>query len=200
VRVIRYRQYKPHGTVCEAYGLTDVPRHRVSSRSLLGMAKSRWEIEKQGFNDAKNRYGLEPICHQERHSLLAGWLLTCLALTIERLYRVRYLHRGTHPLRAAIDLLLQLQLSLGRPVVSALDSSGELASRAGGALRFSLLALLPQLSVAVSTHRGKMSLENTCRWAVPRRSALICAPSRNSAVPYAQIPKPLSPLRVGCAT
>jgi hypothetical protein len=26
------------------------------------MAKSRWEIENQGFNDAKSRHGLEHIC------------------------------------------------------------------------------------------------------------------------------------------
>jgi hypothetical protein len=32
------------------------------------MAKSRWEIENQGFNDAKNRYGFEHICHHERPS------------------------------------------------------------------------------------------------------------------------------------
>ena len=87
------------------------------------MAKSRWEIENQGFNDAKNRYGFEHICHHEPHSLLVVWLLTCLALTIERLYRVRYLHRGTHPVRAAIELLLLLQLSLGRSVPTATDSS-----------------------------------------------------------------------------
>jgi len=87
------------------------------------MAKSRWEIENQGFNDAKNCYGFEHICHHERHSLLVVWLLTCLALTLERLYRVRYLHRGTHPVRTAIDLLLLLQLSLGRLGASAPDSS-----------------------------------------------------------------------------
>ena len=123
VRVIRYRQYKPDGTVYEAYWLTDFPRHRVSSRAIFRMAKSRWEIENQGFNDAKNRYGFEHICHHERHSLLVVWLLTCLALTIERLYRVRYLHRGTHPVRAAIDLLLLFQLSLGSPVDTRPDSS-----------------------------------------------------------------------------
>jgi hypothetical protein len=50
-------------------------------------------------------------------------LLTCLALTIERLYRVRYLHGGTHPVRAAIDLLLLLQLSLGTSVPAVADSS-----------------------------------------------------------------------------
>src|SRR5271157_2960021 len=104
VRVIRYRQYKPDGTVCEAYWLTDFPRSQVSSRTLFRLAKSRWEIENQGFNDAKNRYGLEHLCHHERHSLLVIWLLTCLALTVERLYRVRYLHRGTHAVRTAIDL------------------------------------------------------------------------------------------------
>lgn len=109
VRVIRYRQYKPDGTVCEAYWLTDFPRQRVSSRALFRMAKSR--------------YDFEHICPHERHRLLAVWLLTCLALTIEGLYRVPYLHRGTHPLRTAIDLLLLWQLSLGRPVPAVTDSS-----------------------------------------------------------------------------
>jgi hypothetical protein len=123
VRVIRYRQYQPNGKVYEAYWLTDFPRHLVSSRALFRLAKSRWEIENQGFNDAKNRYGLEHTCHHQRQSLLVVWLLTCLALTIERLYRVRYLHRGTHPVRAAIDLLLLLQLSLGRSVPTVTDSS-----------------------------------------------------------------------------
>ncbi|HUJ83891.1 MAG TPA: transposase [Candidatus Acidoferrales bacterium] len=123
VRVIRYRQYQPNGEVCEAYWLTDFPRSQVGSRALFRMAKSRWEIENQGFNDAKNRYGFEHICHHERHSLLAVWLLTCLALTIERLYRVRYLHRGTHPVRAAIDLFRLLQLSLAPPASTRTDSS-----------------------------------------------------------------------------
>ena len=116
VRVIRYRQHKPDGRVYEANWLTDFPRHWVSGRALFRMAKSRWEIENQGFNDAKNRYGFEHICHHERHSLLVVWLLTCLALTIERLYRIRYLHRGTHPILQAITLWQLLWLSLSRPV------------------------------------------------------------------------------------
>jgi len=116
VRVIRYRQHRPDGSICEAYWLTDFPRHRVSSRAIFGMAKSRWEIENQGFNDAKNRYGFEHICHHEAHSLLLVWILTCLALTVERLYRIRYLHRGTHPILEAIDLWQILWLSLSRPV------------------------------------------------------------------------------------
>jgi Transposase DDE domain len=123
VRVIRYRQYKPNGKVREAYWLTDFPRSRASTRTLFRMAKSRWKIENQGFNDAKNRYGFEHLCHHQRHSLLAVWLLTRLALTLGRLYRVRYLHRGTHPVWEAIDLLLLFQLSLDRPVVTVSDSS-----------------------------------------------------------------------------
>ena len=66
-------------------------------------------------NDAKNRYGFEHICHHQAHSLLLVWLLTCLAMTIERLYRIRYLHRGTHPVLSAISLWQILWLSLSRP-------------------------------------------------------------------------------------
>ena len=116
VRVVRYRQHTADSSVYEAYWLTDSPRHRVSSRAIFRMAKSRWEIENQGFNDAKNRYGFEHICHHESNSLLLVWLLTCLAMTIERLYRVRYLHRGTHPVLPAIALWQRLWLSLSRPV------------------------------------------------------------------------------------
>jgi len=121
VRVILYRQHKPDGTVFEAFWLTDFPTRQLSSRSLFRLAKSRWKIENQGFNDAKNRYGLEHICHHHPNSLLLVWLITCLALTIERLYRLRYLHRGTHPVRTAIELLRLLRLSLAPP--APLDSS-----------------------------------------------------------------------------
>jgi hypothetical protein len=116
VRVIRYRQHKPNGEVVEAYWLTNFSARRLGSRSLYRMAKSRWEIENQGFNDAKSRYGLRHMCHHEPNSLLLQWLITALALTIERLYRVRYLHRGTHRPRSAIELVRLLWLSLGRPV------------------------------------------------------------------------------------
>ncbi len=115
VRVIFYRQHPPEGNVIEAFWLTDFPTRRVSSRSLYRMAKSRWEIENQGFNDAKNRHGLQHICRHHANSLLVGWLLTLLALTIERLYRLRYLHRGTHRVRTAIELVRLLWLSLARP-------------------------------------------------------------------------------------
>ncbi len=121
VRVLRYRQYKPNGQVIEAYWLTNFSPRRVSSRTLYRLAKSRWEIENQGFNDAKNRHGMEHICHHQPNSLLVQWLIIALALTIERLYRLRYLHRGTHPVRSAIELVRLLRLSLSRP--TAPDSS-----------------------------------------------------------------------------
>lgn len=117
VRVIFYRQHKPSGEVLEAFWLTDFPTGRVSSRSLYRLAKSRWEIENQGFNDAKNRYGLELLRHHHANSLLLSWLIVILALTVERLYRLRYLHRGTHRVRTAEQFVLLLLLSLSHPLV-----------------------------------------------------------------------------------
>jgi hypothetical protein len=122
VRVLFYRQHKPDGQVVQAYWLTNFPSSTVGSQSLFRMAKSRWEIENQGFNDAKSRHGLEHICHHHANSLLIGWLLTMLALTIERLYRLRYLHRGKHRVQSSAQLLLHLWLSLSRPYAAA-DSS-----------------------------------------------------------------------------
>jgi len=121
VRVIRYRQHHRDGQVVEAYWLSNFSSRRMSRRCLYAMAKSRWQIENQGFNDAKNRYGLEHIRHHHERSLLLVWLLTCLGLTLERLYRLRYLHRGSHLVRTAIDLLRLLHLGLSLPVVT--DSS-----------------------------------------------------------------------------
>jgi hypothetical protein len=115
VRVIRYRQHKPDGTVFEAYWLTDFSQKQVGSQALYRMAKSRWEIENQGFNDAKNRYGLRHICHHHPNSLLINWLIIALTLTLERLYRIRYLHRGNHPVLEPIALCRLLWLSLVVP-------------------------------------------------------------------------------------
>ena len=64
----------------------------------------------------KNRHDLEHICHHHPNSLLITWLLACLALTIERLYRLRYLRRGTHPPPTAADFVHLLWLSLSRRV------------------------------------------------------------------------------------
>ena len=101
-----YRQHKPDGTVVEAYWLTNFPGSTVGPPALFRMAKSRWEIENQGFNDAKSRHGLEHICRHHANSLLIAWLLTMLALTIERLYRLRYLHCGKHRVHSSAQLLL----------------------------------------------------------------------------------------------
>jgi hypothetical protein len=118
VRVLRYRQHKPDHTTVEAQWLTNLPFSRVGSLSLYRIAKSRWEIENQGFNDAKNRYGLEHICHHHPNSILVVWLLLLLALVVERLYRIRYLHRGTHPVLSADQLCRLLWLSLSQPFLN----------------------------------------------------------------------------------
>jgi hypothetical protein len=85
------------------------------------LAKSRWEVENQGFNDAKNRYGMAHIPHHHPNSLLLHWLLMVFAMTVERLYRLRYLHRGRHRPYTAIELVRRLRLSLAPP--AAADSS-----------------------------------------------------------------------------
>lgn len=113
VRVLRYRQHKPDGRVVQAEWLTDFPSAKLGSLSFYRIAKSRWEIENQGFNDGKNRYGMEHLCHHEPNSILMVWLLIVLAMVIERLYRQRYLHRGDHGIRSAMDLVTYLWLSLG---------------------------------------------------------------------------------------
>jgi hypothetical protein len=56
---------------------------------------------------------MEHICHHEPNSILIVWLLILLALVIERLHRQRYLHRGEHGIRSAVNLLDYLWLSLG---------------------------------------------------------------------------------------
>lgn len=112
VRVIRYRQHKKDGTVVEAYWLTDFSKPEAGSQAIYRMAKSRWEIENEGFNDAKNRHGFEHICHHHPNSILVNWLIIALTMTLERLYRTRHLHRGTHVVLQPIDLYRLLLLSL----------------------------------------------------------------------------------------
>jgi hypothetical protein len=113
VRVMRYRQYKKNGAVVQAEWLTDFPSSRLGSRSLFKLAKSRWEIENQGFKEANNLYGMEHIQHHHPNSMLVNWLFLLLALLIQRLYRVRYLHRGAHPRLTAMQLKDTLWLNLG---------------------------------------------------------------------------------------
>jgi hypothetical protein len=115
VRVLRYRYRSSKGDVVDAYWLTNYSQHDISSMSLFRLAKSRWEIENEGFNEAKTRHGLEHICHHDANALLVGWLLLLLGLVIERLYRHCFLHRGTHPRITAADLLTLLLLALARP-------------------------------------------------------------------------------------
>ncbi len=115
VRVLRYRQTKKDGQIVEAYWLTDFPRRQVASRQLYHLAKSRWEVENQGFNDAKTRYGLRHVPHHHAGSLEVDWLLLVFAMTLERLWRLRYLHRGTHRPRTAIELLRRRRSTRAEP-------------------------------------------------------------------------------------
>lgn len=113
VRVLRYRQHKADGTVVEAYWLTSFPRALCGSRSLFQLAKSRWEIENHGFNDGKTRHGIEHLRHHHANSLLIDWLLIALALVVERLFRLRFLHRGKSIPLPAQKFVTYLWLSFG---------------------------------------------------------------------------------------
>jgi hypothetical protein len=113
VRVLRYRQHKADGTLVEAYWLTSFPLERCGSRALFQLAKSRWEIENHGFNDGKTRHGMEHLRHHHANSLLIDWLLIALALVIERLFRLRFLHRGTGTPLPAQTFVTYLWLSFG---------------------------------------------------------------------------------------
>lgn len=114
VRVLRYRHVRADGVAFDAYWLTNLSMRRVGSRALFHMAKSRWAIENHGFNDAKNRYGLAHIAHHHPASVLADTLLTFLAICVERLYRLRYLHRGRNKPYSAIELYRLLWINLAR--------------------------------------------------------------------------------------
>lgn len=112
VRVMRYRQHKKNGAIIQADWLTDFPIAKLGTCSFFKLTKSRWEIENQGFNDGKNLYGLEHIQHHHPNSMLVNWLFMLLALVIERTYRIRYLHRGSHPRITAMQLKDTLWLNL----------------------------------------------------------------------------------------
>jgi hypothetical protein len=44
--------------------------------------------------------------------MLVNWLFLLLALIVERLYRIRYLHRGAHPILTSMQLKDTLWLHL----------------------------------------------------------------------------------------
>lgn len=124
VRVLRYRYTDRNGKLVEAYWLTNMPMAFATTATLFLCAKSRWEIENQGFNDAKNRYGLLHTPHHHENSVLIHWLLIFLGLCIERLYRICYLRRGNHPPLSAQQLHDSLWRNLGsRPNRRTADTS-----------------------------------------------------------------------------
>ncbi len=55
---------------------------------------------------------MEHIRHHHANSLLIDWLLIALALTIERLFRLRFLHRGTSTALSSQTFVTRLWLSL----------------------------------------------------------------------------------------
>jgi hypothetical protein len=80
VRVLRYRQHKSDGSVIQAEWLTNFPVAKPGSLSLYRCRQKPAGKSKPRFNDGKNRYGMEHICHHKLNSALIVWLLILLAL------------------------------------------------------------------------------------------------------------------------
>jgi len=72
-----------------------LPKRFLLDCHISAAKAARWQIENQGFNEGKNRYGCKHISHHNENSLLIHWLFLILALVIEHLYRARYLNSGT---------------------------------------------------------------------------------------------------------
>jgi hypothetical protein len=93
VRVLFYRQQKRQGyRSVLAHGF---PNRASQQSGVVSPCQESVGDRESRVNDAKNRHDLEHICHHHPNSLLLTWLVISLALTIERLYRLRYLHCGT---------------------------------------------------------------------------------------------------------
>jgi hypothetical protein len=71
---------------------------------LLGCSTWPRAVGKSGTKVLMKLRVDEHMCHHQANSLWITWLLITLALTIERLYRLRYLHRGTHNPRSSSSL------------------------------------------------------------------------------------------------
>ena len=81
----------------------------------LSAAQAGWNRDPGGLVDRlPASHGMEHICHHPA-SMPANWLPIAPAMVVERLYRLCYLHRNTHPVRSAIDLAGLLGFNLGFP-------------------------------------------------------------------------------------
>jgi hypothetical protein len=106
--VLPYRQHRKKGEVVEACWLTNFPMKRVGSLALYRIVKSRW------LNDAKTLYHLDHTAHHPAHAVVVDTLLLCLSIGMERLYRLRYLHRGSHRTYTAAEFHVLFWPTLAR--------------------------------------------------------------------------------------
>lgn len=182
VRVIGCRQHKPDGAVVQAGWFIDWPARQAGSLSQCHMAKSRWQIENQAFNDAGNTPGLEQIYHPEANSLLPDWPLNYLALVIGRFHRIRYPHPGAHPVRSAEALCRHLWLAISR---------GPAPGSSEQPARLLFFPVRPAQIAASHTKRGSGKnrprnrpdhAEALHSFPPARQPGLLCTPSSRSSV------------------
>lgn len=94
----------------------------VAGQQLDQRPESGREVGNQGFDDARTRYGLDHTPHHHPESLLVHRLLVLLAMTVERLYRLRYLRGAAEP-PAPSSSSCGLRLRPGPSAVDAIRSA-----------------------------------------------------------------------------
>ena len=70
---------------------TTLPSESVDTRACVALAHSRWDIENQGFNEARNHYHIDHVYHHDPGAMLVLTLLAMLAINLFRTFYRRNL-------------------------------------------------------------------------------------------------------------
>ncbi len=62
--------------------VTTLPKTRGSTKTVIDLGHSRWDIENQGFNEMANRWHADHVYKHDPTALLVFWLLAMICLTV----------------------------------------------------------------------------------------------------------------------
>lgn len=71
--------------------VTTLSSSRASTRAVVDLGHSRWNIENQGFNEAVNQWHSDHVYKHDPTAILAFWLLTMLVINVFRVFYLRNL-------------------------------------------------------------------------------------------------------------
>ncbi len=101
--------------------VTTLSSSRASTRAVVDLGHSRWDIENQGFNEAVTQWHADHVYRHHPTAILAFWLLTMLVMNVFRAFYLRNLkpqHRqGSSMLHIARCLAAELYQGLADHVV-----------------------------------------------------------------------------------